>query len=53
MKVDKDEINKIMEEIEQSLATVTDAEGAYRRMSPDERERLPQLMRARFDALYE
>jgi len=52
MKVGKDEIDKIMEEIEESLATVTDAERAYWRLSQDEREQLPQLLRVWFDTLY-
>ena len=46
------EIEEIMEEIERQLRTVTDAERAYRKLSSDERARLPQLLRALFDALY-
>jgi len=53
MKVDKDEIDKVMEEIEQSLATVTDGERAYWRLSPDKRARLPQHVRDFFDPVSE
>jgi len=53
MKVDKDEINKIMEEVEQSLATVTDAEREYRKLPPDERARLLESLRVRFESLSE
>ncbi len=44
------EAEEIMEEIVQSLATVTDAEREYWRLSLDERLRLPQSMRVRFDS---
>jgi hypothetical protein len=48
-----EQIEEILEEIVQSLATITDAERAYWKLSPEEREQLPQLMCARFDALAE
>jgi len=49
--VHKEKIEEIMEEIEQSLATVRDAEREYRALSTDERGRLPQQVRVRFEFL--
>ena len=47
------EIEEIMEEIERQLRTVTDAERVYRKLSPDERARLPESLRVRFEPLAE
>jgi len=40
-----------MKEVEESIATARDAERAYWRLSPDERVRLPQHVRAVIDSV--
>jgi hypothetical protein len=47
MKTDKDEISKIMEEIEKSL--IRAAERKYWKLSADERAWLPESLRVRFE----
>jgi hypothetical protein len=47
------QIEEILEEIEESLGTVRDAEREYWKLSPDERAQLPESLRVRFESLSE
>ncbi|MDH3379351.1 MAG: hypothetical protein OEQ39_20690 [Gammaproteobacteria bacterium] len=50
MEVDKQELEKILEGIERQLRTVTGAEQAYWKLSPDEQARLPKQVRHHFES---
>ena len=45
------EIDEILDDIEQFFLTARDAEREYWTLPPDERARLPQFVRVRFESL--
>jgi hypothetical protein len=47
------EVEEIMKDIERSLLTARESEREYRKLPPDERERLPESLRNRFESLTE